>query len=130
MIWISKKVSDGAQFFEGLLEATEEVSQSTSTPNNDSELDEKGNPVVKPGQQPTEKDGYIAPKEGPVKSREKNGWVDKNGNVWVPVPTGSPQAHGGGHWDVQSPKGGYSNVYPGGKARGGKAPYPNISLYP
>lgn len=59
----------------------------------------------------------------------KVGWKDKNGNIWVPAPTGSPQGHGGGHWDVQSPSGGYSNVYPGGKIRGGKAPFPKIKIY-
>ena len=50
------------------------------------------------------------------KSRNgKTGWVDDHGNVWVPAPSGTPAAHGGGHWDVQSPNGnGYTNVYPGG----------------
>lgn len=45
---------------------------------------------------------------------------------------GTRSAHGGGHWDVQSPRGGYRNVYPGGsKPRGGKPPvssYSNISI--
>ncbi len=79
---------------------------------------------------PTEKDGYIAPKGGPRRGRTndgKNGWVDKNGNIWVPVPTGSPAVHGGGHWDVQSPHGkGYSNVYPGGHVRPGTGIPPKI----
>jgi len=97
------------------------------------EIKEQEKPVVKPGQQPTQKDGYIAPKNGPVKGKNKDGkigWKDKNGNIWVPQPIGSVGAHGGGHWDVQSPKGGYVNVCPGGIIRGGKAPYPNIPIYP
>ena len=93
------------------------------------EVDEKGRPVVRPGQQPTEKDGYIAPKDGPKWNKEKKGWEDKYGNVWVPAPTKSPLDHSGGHWDVQSPKGGYTNVYPGGKIRGGRKPYPNIPIF-
>ena len=59
----------------------------------------------------------------------KKGWEDKNGNIWIPAPTGSPQGHGGGNWDVQRPGGGYTNVYPGGKTRGGKAPYPKIGIF-
>jgi hypothetical protein len=34
--------------------------------------------------------------------------------VWVPTGDG-PAAHGGPHWDVQTPGGGYVNVYPGGR---------------
>ena len=98
------------------------------------EVDEKGNPVVKPGQIPTEKEGYIAPPNGPEwttpKNGKKSGWKDKNGNIWIPVPTGSKNAHGGGHWDVQSPKGGYTNVYPDGKIREGKKPFPHIYIVP
>ena len=79
---------------------------------------------------PTENDGYVAPKGGPVWGKDKNGnkgWVDKNGNVWVPVPDGSPQAHGGGHWDVNRPDGkGYVNRYPGGKTRPGSGKEPNF----
>ena len=77
---------------------------------------------------PTEEDGYVAPKGGVKRGKTKDGktgWVDKNGNVWVPAPTGSATAHGGGHWDVQRPDGkGYANVYPGGGMRpgGGKMP--------
>ena len=94
--------------------------------------DEKGRPVVEPGQQPTEKDGYIAPKGGPKQGKTpdgKKGWVDRNGNIWVPQPTGSSSAHGGGHWDVQGPDGGYINVYPGGDTRGGQAPFPRIKIF-
>ncbi|WP_281032443.1 polymorphic toxin type 37 domain-containing protein [Nocardia pneumoniae] len=39
-----------------------------------------------------------------------------DGRVWVPTGQGST-AHGGPHWDVQEKKGGYPNVYPGGKSR-------------
>ena len=102
------------------------------------ELDKDGKPVVEPGQQPAEEDGYIAPKNGPVRGKTKDGrtgWKDKNGNIWVPAPTGTSLAHGGGHWDVESPGGGYTNVYPRGGSgkggpRGGKAPYPKIPVYP
>ncbi len=78
---------------------------------------------------PTEKDGYIAPKGGPKKGKTKDGktgWVDKYGNIWVPAPSGSPSAHGGGHWDVTRGDGkGYINVYPEAKIRtgGGKRPH-------
>ncbi len=79
---------------------------------------------------PTEADGYIAPRNGPRSGKTadgKRGWVDKNGNIWVPAPDGSPQAHGGGHWDVERPDGnGYTNRYPGGKERAGKGKRPNI----
>lgn len=61
----------------------------------------------------------------------KRGWVDKNGNIWVPVPDGSPQAHGGGHWDVQRPDGkGYTNKYPGGAERKGSGKRPNLPEVP
>ena len=74
----------------------------------------------------------MAPKGGPIKGKDKNGnkgWVDKNGNIWVPVPDGSPQAHGGGHWDVQRPDGkGYVNKYPGGTERAGSGKRPNIPI--
>ena len=56
----------------------------------------------------------------------RNFIVDDYGNIGVPVPTGSGDAHGGGHWDVQGKKGGHINVYPGGKARGGHKPLPKL----
>ena len=73
---------------------------------------------------PTKEDGYIPPKnwDGKKVKHSKNGkvgWPDKNGNIWVPTGPG-PLAHGGSHWDVQFPNGGYDNVYPGGKVRPGK----------
>ena len=76
-----------------------------------------------PGQ-PTAADGYTPPKRGAGSRGEmvKNpngpgrGYPDKNGNVWVPTGEG-PLAHGGPHWDVQTPAGGRVNVYPGGRTR-------------
>lgn len=69
---------------------------------------------------PGEVEGYQPPKNGPQWVRNPNGkgygWVDAGGKVWVPTGPG-PLAHGGAHWDVQIPGGGYINVYPGGKAR-------------
>nr|USU33137.1 hypothetical protein NG677_05500 [Methylobacterium sp. OTU13CASTA1] len=83
-----------------------------------------------PGE-PTEKDKFKPKKSWDGKKVQASnggyGYPDANGNVWVPSgPDGSPAAHGGEHWDVQSPGGGYNNVYPGGLIRPGKAPYPNI----
>lgn len=41
------------------------------------------------------------------------------------VPTGTPNAHGGGHWDGNRKDGkGYMNVYPGGRTRPGKGKMP------
>lgn len=71
---------------------------------------------------PTEKDGFTPPKKSDGK-KVKNpngpgyGWLDDKGRVWVPS---GADGHGGPHWDVQNPKGGYINIYPGGKKRGGK----------
>ena len=79
---------------------------------------------------PTEKDRFKPKKKWDGKKVATPdggayGYPDANGNVWVPTgPDGSPAAHGGEHWDVQSPGGGYTNVYPGGIIRGGKAPLP------
>ncbi len=70
-----------------------------------------------PGQ-PTGKDGFKPPRNWNGKKTKKNGqwgWMDKNGNHWVPSNPGN--AHGGPHWDVQKPGGGYVNVFPGGTAR-------------
>ncbi len=95
----------------------------------DTNVDQNGRPVVKPGQQPTVEDGYIAPKGGPKWDKKQKGWIDKYGNTWVPAPTGSGLDHGGGHWDVQSPKGGYSNVYPKGRVVPKQKPYPRIPIF-
>jgi hypothetical protein len=69
---------------------------------------------------PTESDGYCPGKNGPEWARNPNGrgagWKDKDGKVWVPTGFGGA-AHGGPHWDVQSPGGGYINILPGGRTR-------------
>lgn len=67
---------------------------------------------------PTEKDGFIPKKNWDgkkVKHRRGHGWPDNNGNVWIPT---GPKGHGGPHWDVQKPDGGYENIVPGGGIRG------------
>lgn len=73
-----------------------------------------------PGQ-PAAGDGYTPPKKWDGKKvRNPNGngagWPDAKGDVWVPTGSGG-DAHGGPHWDVQTPGGKYRNVYPGGKIR-------------
>ncbi|MBH0774703.1 polymorphic toxin type 37 domain-containing protein [Nocardia bovistercoris] len=69
---------------------------------------------------PSEIEGFSPPKGGdkwvPNPNGKGSGWLDANGNVWVPTGQGST-AHGGPHWDVQEKSGGYTNVYPGGKSR-------------
>ncbi|WP_443023792.1 polymorphic toxin type 37 domain-containing protein [Sneathiella sp.] len=82
--------------------------------------------VPAPGK-PGPEDGYVPPKKRP-KNADKDGrvpnpngpgkgWPAADGGVWVPTGEG---AYGGPHWDVQYPGGGYVNVHPGGKRRGGK----------
>jgi RHS repeat-associated protein len=74
---------------------------------------------------PGDEEGFCEPKKGkPTWGRAPNGrgsgWIDAGGNVWVPTGPDSGStgdAHGGPHWDVQQPGGGYDNVYPGGKRR-------------
>jgi RHS repeat-associated protein len=83
--------------------------------------------VVSNDTPPPSSAGYKAPKtKGSVEPTKapngQIGWPDKSGNVWVPVPAGHPNAHGGEHWDVQYPNGGYDNVYPDGFVRKGKGP--------
>jgi len=67
---------------------------------------------------PGEAEGFKDPKGGEdwVRSPRGYGWRDSKGNVWVPTGPGD-LAHGGPHWDVQLPGGGYVNVYPGGARR-------------
>jgi hypothetical protein len=68
---------------------------------------------------PKPEDGYNPPKGGPRwvpnpnpgKGGSANGWQDKKGDVWCPSGQGG-RAHGGPHWDIQSPGGGYRNVRP------------------
>ncbi|MDR1203002.1 MAG: NPCBM/NEW2 domain-containing protein, partial [Tannerellaceae bacterium] len=70
---------------------------------------------IKQSDVPPSSSGYNPPKGGPKKDNETHGWVDNNGNIWVPDKSG----HGGDHWDVQYPNGGYDNVYPDGSIRAG-----------
>lgn len=69
---------------------------------------------------PGEKEGFKDPKTGEKWVKNPNGrgsgWLDADGNVWVPTGWGG-SAHGGPHWDVQDPEGGNDNVYPGGRRR-------------
>ena len=67
---------------------------------------------------PPESSGYIPPKGGAKKGTTKDGkvgWLDKNGNVWVPDPSN----HAGDHWDVTGKKG-YINVGRNGNSWGGQ----------
>ena len=66
---------------------------------------------------PNKESGYEPPSGGGRHwDKEKKGWIDKYGNVWVKDKTN----HGGEHWDVQYPNGGYDNVYNDGSVRKGK----------
>jgi len=90
---------------------------------NDAAEGEKCPAADAPGK-PGEDEGYKPPKRGPGSKGEKvknpngpgKGYADDKGDVWVPTGPG-PRAHGGAHWDVQTPGGGYRNVYPGGNVR-------------
>ena len=117
-IMLAEKVADLVQ------EATDDTPPSTERP-----VDENGKTIVTSKDPPREEDGYHPPKGKPERGRTKSGeygWKDKNGNIWVPAPTGSKNTdHGGGHWDVNRPDGkGYTNVYPGGRIRPGKGKIP------
>ncbi|MFT3808425.1 MAG: RHS repeat-associated core domain-containing protein [Micropepsaceae bacterium] len=80
---------------------------------------------------PTDEEGFFGPKNGEdnwVKNPNGRGygWEDRSGDVWVPTGQGGG-AHGGPHWDVQTPGGGYRNVrpkpgHPGYVPRGGGLP--------
>jgi Bacterial toxin 37 len=80
-----------------------------------------GSDPKSPGK-PTEADGYKEPKnwDGKLVKNPNGrgyGYPAKDGTVWVPTGPRQDLAHGGPHWDVQKPGGGYDNVYPGGKRR-------------
>jgi RHS repeat-associated protein len=73
---------------------------------------------------PGDVEGFCEPKGGDDWVRNPNGrgngWRARDGGVWVPTGPDSGStgdAHGGPHWDVQYPGGGYDNVYPGGLRR-------------
>jgi len=71
-----------------------------------------------PGKPGTD-EGFSDPKDGENWVKNPNsgqgggshGWEDSKGDVWVPTGQGG-RAHGGPHWDVQTPGGGYRNVRP------------------
>ncbi|HEY9268380.1 MAG TPA: RHS repeat-associated core domain-containing protein [Methylotenera sp.] len=71
---------------------------------------------------PSAEDGFQDPKTGeswvpnpnPGKGGGSHGWLDSKGRVWVPTGQGG-RSHGGAHWDVQTPGGGYINVRPTAK---------------
>ena len=67
---------------------------------------------------------YVPPKGGPKRANNPNGsgkgWIDNDGNVWIP----DKGNHAGPHWDVQFPpvrggNGGHINVDPKGSIIGG-----------
>ncbi len=72
---------------------------------------------------PGEAEKFKDPKGGeqwvPNPNGRGYGWLDSKGDVWVPTGQGD-EAHPTPHWDVQSPGGGYRNVYPGGHVKGGR----------
>ncbi len=73
---------------------------------------------------PGEKEGFRDPKGGehwapnpnPGKGGSSHGWEDDKGRVWCPTGQGG-RAHGGPHWDVQTPGGDNENVFPEEKQR-------------
>ncbi len=82
-----------------------------------------------PGRPTAENTGGLfhpGPGSGHYRSHDgKKGWIDKHGNIWVPTGSGA-LGHGGPHWDVQKAGGGgYANVYPGGRVRGGWKGFPS-----
>lgn len=73
---------------------------------------------------PTAADGFTPAKNWdgkpvPNPNGQGVGYPDSRGRIWVPTGGGA-LGHGGPHWDVQKPGGGYDNVYPGGMIRAGK----------
>ncbi|MBB3428898.1 RHS repeat-associated protein [Rhizobium sp. BK312] len=64
-----------------------------------------------PGDHPDYEDPKGGPDWVPNPNGSGYGWKDKDGDVWVPTGQGG-LAHGGPHWDVQTPGGGYKNKYP------------------
>ena len=74
---------------------------------------------------PGKAEGFRDPKGGERWVKNPNGkgygWLDDKGRVWVPTgPAGSNgfgpgEAHGGAHWDIQSPGGGYVEKFPVGR---------------
>ena len=83
--------------------------------------------AVSKNEPPPREVGYVPPKgkEKVVPTKAPNGqkgYPNSSGNVWVPIPEGHSLAHGGEHWDVNYPNGGYDNVYTDGHVRKGSGP--------
>lgn len=68
---------------------------------------------------PGAEDGFSEPKGKPWAKAPNGdwGWVDANGDIWVPTGPKGSIAHGKPHWDVQQRKGGYRNERPKGEGR-------------
>lgn len=82
------------------------------------EIDQSYVETKAPGK-PGEEDGFESKKgwdgrKAPNPNGQGYGYPDRNGDVWIPTGSGG-SAHGGPHWDVQSPGGGYRNVYRGAR---------------
>ena len=95
-------------------------------------MDPSGHATQK-GTPPPESSGFRPPKgKKPEESwnKQKGGWEDKNGNIWVPDRAwhGFNRKTGeSDHWDVQNPDGtGYINVGPDGHQWGGKGKRPKL----
>ena len=97
-------------------------------------LDSSGQATQK-GTPPPESSGFVPPKgKKPEESwnKQKGGWEDKNGNIWVPDKAGhgfNRETGESDHWDVQNPDGtGYINVGPDGHQWGGKGKRPKLPV--
>jgi RHS repeat-associated protein len=113
VIWAAGIIGIGGGAWWGI---THPISGPTYIKPPDNAYDPKGPKA--PGQ-PGADDGYFPPKGGPNwvpnpnpgKGGSSWGWEDKQGDVWCPTGQGG-NAHGGPHWDVQTPGGDYRNVKP------------------
>ena len=95
-------------------------------------VDESGE-VTQKGTPPPPSSGYQPPKgkkPGDAWNKERKGWEDKNGNIWVPDRAGhgiNRQNGDSDHWDVQNKDGtGYINVGADGNKWGGRGKAPKI----
>ena len=107
---------------EGALDASNGNSDSDAKNAPEKTFPAPGRPTTADGFDPPRKPPRNADKDGRVKNPngDGKGWVDAYGDVWV--PTGGKAAHGGEHWDVQTPgrrgrRGQHRNVYPEGHVR-------------
>ena len=89
--------------------------------------------VTQKGTLPPPSSGYQPPKgkkPGDAWNKERKGWEDKNGNIWVPDRAGhgiNRQNGDSDHWDVQNKDGtGYINVGADGNKWGGRGKAPKI----